>query len=153
MAPEVRPSGLAVSSAAFANDAWPIFLDATAAGHRGLCVSREFPDRMRALLGPRDVTVVWLSNSNRPGSVRPSDLEALARLVEEAMATQQVRAVYLDHVEYLARVNPVGAVRSCLERIDAVARAHEARVWVALNPQLVTAETGAALAEGFPSAH
>ncbi|MCI4336789.1 MAG: DUF835 domain-containing protein, partial [Thermoplasmata archaeon] len=151
--PAPPPSGLAISSGALSNDAWPLFLDATGAGHRGLCISREFPDRMRALLGPRDVTICWLSNAGRAGAVRPTDLAQLGRVVEEAVTQQAVRAIYLDHVELLTRVNSVAPVLELLRQIDTLARSHDARVWVALNPTLLSASDADQLATAFPSAH
>jgi hypothetical protein len=118
------------------NDAWSLFLESTAAGHRGLCLSREFPDRLRALLGPREVRIVWLSSSGRPGSVRAADLVAIREAIRTGVETDDVRAVYLDGVEYLARANPVDAVVRMLREVESFTRAANARVWVSVHPML-----------------
>ena len=129
--------------------AWAFFLDATAAGHRGLCLSREFPDRLRALLGPRDVTIVWLSNAGRPGTAKPGDLDALLALVTTAVEGEGVTAVYVGSVEFLVRINSVQRVLDFLRRLEQVATPRSVRVWVPVNPTLASTADAEALLAAF----
>ncbi|HTT34255.1 MAG TPA: DUF835 domain-containing protein [Thermoplasmata archaeon] len=152
-APPAPRAGLAVSSGTVANDAWRLFLDATGAGHRGLCLSREFPDRMRALLGPRDVTVWWFSNAPRPDAVKPGDLAGIETAIRAAIESQGVRAIYLEHVEYLVRVNSLERVLAFLRAVDEALTHVEGRGWVPLNPDLVDPSTAEQLGRAFALAH
>lgn len=116
---------------------WLAFLEATGAGHRGVCISREFPDRVRAYLGSREVEVFWLSNIGRDRSLRPGDLEGLLETLRRQLRERSVTAVYLDGVEYLLRVHGLAKVRRFLDDLHSETQVHDARVWVPLNPSLI----------------
>ena len=135
--PPSLPPGIELWPGSTADAAWHGFLDATAAGDRGICVSREFPDRLRSYLGARDVAVVWLSNVGREGSIRPGDLEAIAELFRRSLDERAVRAIYLDGVEYLVRLHTLERTLQFLSELDRQAEAKAARVWIPLNPALV----------------
>ncbi|MCI4324468.1 MAG: class I tRNA ligase family protein [Thermoplasmata archaeon] len=135
--PAAPPSGVRLSLGDREEPAWRSFLDATSAGHRGLCLSREFPERRRALLGPRDVEVVWLSNVGKGSAVRPGDLPALTTLLTSAMTDRGVTAIFVEGGEYLVRIHGVGPLADLLRQLDALARERSARVWWPINPALM----------------
>lgn len=116
---------------------WTRFLEATAAGHKGLCLTRESPDRLRIYLGARAVEVVWISPIARPGSVRPSDLLGIGLRIRTAIESGGVTAVFLEGIEYLVSLHSADRTLPVLREIDALARAHRARVWVPVNPILL----------------
>ncbi|HEY6238349.1 MAG TPA: DUF835 domain-containing protein, partial [Thermoplasmata archaeon] len=120
-----------------ASPAWQAFLEATASGHRGVCLSREFPDRLRAYLGHRDVEVYWLSNVGRESSVRPGDLPAISALFQRFLTERGATAIYLEGIEYLLRVHGLQKSLEFLRELDGVARTRDARVWIPVNPALV----------------
>ncbi|MGA7923220.1 MAG: DUF835 domain-containing protein [Thermoplasmata archaeon] len=147
----VRPEGgLQLAIGDSQEGAWRRFMDATSAGHRGLCLSRELPERMRAFLGPRDVEVYWVSNLGRSDSVSPGNIEQLRSLFRKAIEERQVRAVYLEGVEYLVMVQSVDRALDWLTELDALARDREVRVWVPVNPQLVRESVLARLEQSLP---
>jgi uncharacterized protein DUF835/anticodon-binding protein len=117
--------------------AWRDFLDATSAGHRGLCLSREFPERRRALLGPREAEVVWLSNVGKGPAVRPGDLAALTALLRGALTERGITAVFVEGGEYLVRIHGVGPIAALFGELDTLAVEHGARVWLPINPALM----------------
>lgn len=116
------------------------FLDATAAGHRGLAVVRELPERIRTLVGPRPVAVYWLSNLVRERTIRPGDLNALAALVRQGIEANAITAVFLEGIEYLTRIHGNDAMLAFLKEVDRLAREHGARAWLHLTPGLLTPE-------------
>ncbi|HXQ48752.1 MAG TPA: class I tRNA ligase family protein, partial [Thermoplasmata archaeon] len=77
------------------------FLDATAAGHRGVCVVRESPDRLRGPIGPRPVEIYWLTNIGRGLTLRPGDLDAYGAFLHNAVAQDRITAFFLEGIEYL----------------------------------------------------
>ncbi|HKV89788.1 MAG TPA: DUF835 domain-containing protein, partial [Thermoplasmata archaeon] len=137
--PAGPPSGVRLSLGDREEPAWRRFLDATSAGHRGLCLSREFPERRRALLGPRDVEVVWLSNVGKGSAIRPGDLPALSALLTSALTERGVTAIFVEGGEYLVRIHGVGPVAELLRGLDAVAAERGARLWLPINPALMPA--------------
>jgi hypothetical protein len=113
------------------------FLDATAAGHRGLAIVRELPERIRTLVGPRPVAVYWLSNLVRERTIRPGDLAGVTALVKQGIEANAITAVFLEGVEYLTRIHGNSAVTAFLRDLDREARDHDARAWVHLTPGLL----------------
>lgn len=124
---------------------WGAFLEATGAGHRGICVTREFPDRLRAFLGTRDVEVFWLSNVGRDRAIRPADLDGLQELLRRLLGERSVTAVYLDGIEYLLRIHGVERTRAFLLTLESELRVRDARAWIPVNPALVDPAAVAAL--------
>jgi hypothetical protein len=132
--------------------AWGRFLDAVSDGRRGLCVTREFPDRLRRRIGSRDITVIWLSNVGRQNSVRPSDVAALETLFASALGVGHVTAVLLEGFEYLVTVNTLAPVLKLLRELHARAQASSTAVWVPVNPRLLTQGEVEMLKNAFPVA-
>jgi hypothetical protein len=139
VAPSGPPSGVRLSLSGREDEAWRKFLDATSAGHRGLCLSREFPERRRALLGPRDVEVVWLSNVGKGSAVRPGDLPGLTAILTKALSERDVTAVFVEGGEYLVRLHGAGPIAALLTELDGLAVQKSARVWLPINPALMAA--------------
>lgn len=132
--------------------AWSRFLDAVSVGRRGLCVTREFPDRLRRRIGTRDITVIWLSNVGRQNSVRPSDVAALETLFVSALGEGHVSAVLLEGFEYLVTVNTLAPVLKLLRELHVRAQASGTAVWVPVNPRLLTPGEVEMLKVAFPVA-
>jgi len=114
------------------------FLDATAAGLRGLAVVRESPERIRAHAGGRPIEVYWLTNFGRGPSLRPGDLNALEAFLERSLLDQGVSVFFLEGIEYLIRLHGTGRVIATLVEFDRRLREREARAWVHLTPDLLS---------------
>lgn len=132
------------------DSAWARFLEAVSDGRRGLCVTREFPDRLRRRIGSRDVTVIWLSNVGRQNSVKPSDVTALETLFVSALTEGHVSAVLLEGFEYLVTVNTLAPVLKLLRELHTRAEAAGTAVWVPVNPRLLTPGEVDMLKGAFP---
>jgi uncharacterized protein DUF835/anticodon-binding protein len=132
------------------DSAWGQFLDSVSAGRRGLCVTREFPDRLRRRIGNRDITVIWLSNVGRQNSVKPSDVVALETLFTSALDEGHVSAVLLEGFEYLVTVNTLVPVLKLLRELHSRASVAGAAVWVPVNPRLLTSGEVETLQAAFP---
>lgn len=113
------------------------FLDATAAGHRGICIVRESPDRLRAHVGPRPVDIYWLTNIGRGPTLRPSDLDAYGAFLQRAVDRDGVTAFFLEGIEYLTRVHGPARVIEQLLAFHVRAQGRSARVWVYFHPNLL----------------
>ncbi len=127
------------------------FLDATAAGHRGICVVRESPDRLRAHIGPRPVEIYWLTTLGRGLTLRPNDLDGYSAFLQKALEQDRVTAFFLEGIEYLTRVHGTERVIERLTAFHIAAQAHNARVWVYLHPDLIPAADLALFSSAFGS--
>ncbi|HXW67267.1 MAG TPA: class I tRNA ligase family protein [Thermoplasmata archaeon] len=115
------------------------FLDASAAGHLGICVVRDSPERVRAYAGSRPVEIRWLTNIGRGATLKPTDLEGFSAFLSHAVSQGRATVFFLEGVEYLVRLHGLERVVAVLTAFDALAREHAARVWVHLNPRLLSA--------------
>ncbi|HEV2429034.1 MAG TPA: DUF835 domain-containing protein, partial [Thermoplasmata archaeon] len=141
--PPELPTGVAIWEGSASDLAWNAFLEITAKGRRGICITREPPGARRAALGRRDVEVVWLSNiplgPSNP-TARPGDLEGLGFGIADSFATRNVEAVFLDGIEYLSSLHTPEKIRAFLAAVDGSAREHHAQVLVPLRTGLMSAE-------------
>jgi len=136
-APPPPPCGLEIGSDPTLFGALQPFLDATAAGHRGLAIVRELPERIRVHVGPRPVEVLWLSNLERTRTLRPSDLDEIGRRILRAYDEEGVTVVFFEGIEYLVRIHGIERVVAFLADADAAARVRLARIWLHLTPGLL----------------
>jgi len=114
------------------------FLDATAAGHSGVCIVRDSPERVRAYAGSRPVEIRWLTNIGRGATLKPTDLEGLSGFLAHALSHGRATAFFLEGFEYLVRLHGLDRVIAELIAFDQLARAQSARVWLHLNPKLLS---------------
>jgi len=126
-----------VWSEATADRPWAAFLELTESGAPGLCLSREFPERLRAHLGSRNVRIVWLSNVGREGSIRPGDLDTLRALFRSFLGSGPGRAAYLEGVEYLVRIHGATRTLEFLHELHELAVESGARLFLPVNPALM----------------
>ena len=113
------------------------FLESTAAGHHGVCVVRESPERIRARVGSRPIEVIWLTNIGRGPALRPSDLDGVWAFLCRKLFEERVTAFFLEGIEYLVRLHGADSVLTGLVEFDRLARENDARVWVFLAPALM----------------
>ena len=135
--PPAPPSGVELTIGESLVVALSGFLDSTAAGHHGVCVVRESPERIRARVGSRPIEVYWLSNIGRGPSIRPADLEGLWALLNRKAVDEHATAFFLEGIEYLVRIHGADAVLTGLVQFDHIARENDARIWVCLTPALM----------------
>jgi isoleucyl-tRNA synthetase len=81
-----------------------LFLESIAAGRKGLCVTRIYPQKLRERFGREDLPILWLSNVGKEDSVRPKDLEKLSLALEQFLGRGK-GAVLIDGIEYLVTNN------------------------------------------------
>lgn len=113
------------------------FLEAASAGHHGVCLVRESPERIRARVGSRPVEVYWLTNIGRGPALRPSDLEGMWNFLARKIAEERVTVFFLEGIEYLVRLHGPDAVLNGLVGFDRLARDGDARIWVYFTPSLM----------------
>ncbi len=127
------------------------FLEATAAGHRGVAIVRDAPDLMRTLVGSRPVVVRRLTGLAEEGSVRPSDLAALTAEFARAIEQEGVSAFFVDGVGYLLEIHGLDEILAWLADVDLLARSSEVRVWLHLGGAEITPAQTAAIQSRFTS--
>lgn len=135
--PEAPRGGIELSVGGSVLASLQPFLEATAAGLRGICIVRESPERIRAQAGSRPIEIYWLTNLGRGPSVRPNDLAGFDSFLARAMDEEHVQLFFIEGVEYLTHIHGVEAVVAHLTEFDRSAREREVRVWLHVTPGLL----------------
>ena len=138
--PPPPPSGVELAAGDSLVASLSGILEAASAGHRGVCVVRETPERIRTRVGSRPIEVFWLTNIGRGPALRPSDLEGAWAFLHQKLVEERVTAFFLEGIEYLVRLHGADAVLNGLVQFDRLARENDARVWVYLAPGLMKPE-------------
>ena len=149
--PEIRQGGIELIVGASVVTSLQPFLDATAAGLKGVCVVRESPERIRAQAGSRPVDIYWLTNMSRGRTLRPNDLPGFAAFLVRAMEEEHAQLFFIEGVEYLTHIHGVEAVVARLAEFDRLTREHEVRVWLHVTPGLLRPGDLDRIAAAFPT--
>ena len=114
-------------------ESYRLFLAAIAAGRKGLCVTRVYPQKIRERYGIADLPVLWLSNVGKEDAVRPKDLEKLSLAVEQFLSREK-GVVLLDGIEYLITNNNFITVLRLVQSIRDQVAIHNAIFLFSVNP-------------------
>jgi hypothetical protein len=147
--PKPPPAGIEIMLGPSLLSSIQPFLDATAAGHRGICLVRESPERVAAQVGSRPATVYWLSNLGRGKTLRPTDLQGIFTFLAHAAEAEHVMVFFIEGLEYLTRIHGAEAVVERLAEFDRVTKELDARVWIHLTAALLPSDDLAKLLGRF----
>jgi isoleucyl-tRNA synthetase len=84
--------------------AYELFVRYNNAGTRGLCITRDLPDKVIKNYGIKKAEIIWLTNVGKDNSIRPKDLEKL-NLVMDKFLEKGPGIILLDGIEYLITNN------------------------------------------------
>jgi hypothetical protein len=126
------------------------FLEAAAAGLKGICIVRESPERIGAQVGARPVDTYWLSNLGRGRTLKPNDLAAISAFLSRQLKEENVTIFFLEGIEYLVRIHGLDATLERLVEFGRMAQEREARVWVHVTPDLLKASDLERIVAAFP---
>ena len=104
-------------------------------GVPGLCISRQYPDRVRQRLGGMEARVLWLSHTPGDSHHNPTALSALAKIVCKFIEDHPRSAILLDGLEYLVINNGFLQALTCLEHINEFVMPRKALALVPVSPE------------------
>jgi len=82
--------------------AFEFFAQVVLSGLEGLCITREYPPKIRAKYGLKKTPVVWLTEEKAKGEITVYSLQDLSIMIGSFLAKANRGMVLLDGVEYLA---------------------------------------------------
>lgn len=126
-----RPFGLEFGATYLIKDdvgrAFEIFLDAVLSGIEGLCITREYPPKVRRRYGLERTPIVWLSDERAEGERTVKSLQELSIMIDNFLREGGRKAILLDGIEYLilqhgfeSFMNFLYLNRSRVERNDSI---------------------------------
>jgi hypothetical protein len=96
-----------------------IFKDMVTHGVRGLCVTRQHPDRVAQAYGLEKTPILWLSRVvSEKNCVRPTPPENVAMAIDHFLEMSEGSVVLLDGVEYLVSHNDFASILTLLHDLN-----------------------------------
>ena len=84
-----------------ADGAYKLFVNELASGNQGLCITRDFPTKIRRQYGLTNTPVLWLSNAEQEFAVEPVQLGKLYHKIEDFLKKAEQATVMISGLEYL----------------------------------------------------
>ncbi len=81
--------------------AYELFVSELAAGQQGLCITRDFPTKIRRRYNLTTTPVLWLSNAEQEFAVEPVQLGKLYHKIEDFLKKAEDACVMISGLEYL----------------------------------------------------
>ena len=81
--------------------AYDLFREVLGKGNQGLCITRDFPNKVRRKYGLAQTPVLWLSNAEQEFAVEPVQLGKLYHKIEDFLKKADQPCVMISGLEYL----------------------------------------------------
>lgn len=137
---EDLPEGLSKSSTylideskADESDSFELFKKILETGNEGLCVTRDYPDKVREKYGLEGIEIIWLSNVDREDVVRPKSLEKFSLTIENFL-TRKKGVILLNGVEYLITNNDFRTVLHLIQSLKDQVAINRSILMIPVNP-------------------
>ncbi|MEM3567129.1 MAG: isoleucine--tRNA ligase [Thermoplasmata archaeon] len=99
-----------------------------------ICVTRDYPEKIKQKYELTDVPIIWLSNVGKENAVRPKDLEKLSLLLEQFLAKNKDSVIFLDGIEYLITNNNFITVLRLIQSLKDQIAINNAMLLIPINP-------------------
>jgi len=113
---------------------YEIFKDWVTHGHQGLCITRDFPAKIRKKYGLEKTPIIWLSTSDTENTVPPQNLSALFYHIENFLKKSKNGILLLSGLEYLITHNNYQSVLKFIQLLNEQIAIREAVLIVPISP-------------------
>lgn len=103
-------------------------------GTPGLCITRQYPEKIKDQYRYLDFETLWLSHTKGEGRVEPTDISALYKLVEDFIERSEKSVVMLDGLEYLIVNNGFLQILKFMEHLNEKVMQSKAVLIVPVSP-------------------
>lgn len=114
--------------------AYKIFETSLAEGLPGLCVTRQFPEKIRETFDLRETRVLWLSHTPGKDHHNPTSVGTLATIISSFVERYDKCAVIIDGLEYLVINNGFQQVLRFVEHINEQVMQSHSFVLIPISP-------------------
>lgn len=97
---------------------YKLFEKALADGLPGLCVTRQYPERLKEKYNLQNARLIWLSHTPGKDSHNPTNIGTLATLITSFIERYEKSITLLDGVEYLVINNGFQQVLKLTELVN-----------------------------------
>jgi len=121
------------------NKSYRMFVKQMEKGRKGLCITREYPDKVKKRFKLGDARVLWLSNISKKNAIRPKNLEKLSLSLEQFLSSGPNTIIILDGLEYLITNNSFITVLRLLQSLRDQVAVYESILILSANPDTLEA--------------
>ncbi len=119
-----------------AKGSYKLFKEILERVENGLCVSRDYPDKVKKKHDLQDIEIIWLSNVDREDVIRPKSLEKLSLALENFLA-RKGGVILLNGIEYLITNNDFRTVLHLIQSIKDQVAINESILLIPVNPKVI----------------
>ena len=111
-----------------------LFENSLSADVPGLCVTRQFPDKVRDSFDVRDTRILWLSHTPGKDHHNPTSVGTLATVISSFIERYKKCVVLIDGLEYLVINNGFHQVLKFVEHINEQVMQSRSTVIIPISP-------------------
>ncbi len=113
---------------------YKLFENSTADGKPGLCVTRQYPEKLRDSFDLGDTRIMWLSHTPGKDHHNPTSIGTLATVISSFIERYEKCVVIIDGLEYLVINNGFQQVLRFVEHINEQVMQSMSTVLVPISP-------------------
>ncbi|MEW5937864.1 MAG: DUF835 domain-containing protein [Candidatus Thermoplasmatota archaeon] len=113
---------------------YEIFSEHVRHGFQGLCITRDFPAKVRKRYGFEKTPILWLSTADTENTIAPQNLSGLYYHIENFIRKSEKPAVLLAGLEYLLSHNTYQSVLKFIQLVNELIALKGAVLLVPLSP-------------------
>ena len=114
--------------------AYKLFETSLAQGAPGLCVTRQFPEKVREVFELKDTRILWLSHTPGKDHHNPTSIGTLATVISSFIERYKKCFVLIDGLEYLVINNGFQQVLRFAEHINEQVMQSKSTVLIPISP-------------------
>lgn len=114
--------------------AYKLFESTLGEGVPGLCVTRQFPDKIREIFDLKDTRILWLSHTPGKDHHNPTSIGTLATIISSFIERYKKCVVLIDGLEYLVINNGFQQVLRFVEHINEQVMQSRSTILVPISP-------------------
>lgn len=114
--------------------AYKLFESSLSEGVPGLCVTRQFPEKVREAFDLKETRILWLSHTPGKDHHNPTSIGTLATVISSFIERYSKCVVLIDGLEYLVINNGFQQVLRFVEHINEQVMQSKSTVLIPISP-------------------
>jgi predicted hydrocarbon binding protein len=123
------------------SDAYNIFQEYVAHGHPGMCIVREYPERLKKRFGLDRACILWLSFERELSYARePTNIPLIYSEIKSFLDSQEEGIVLLSGLEYLVSQNTFIRILKFIQLLNECAAVTDSIILMPVSPAALNAK-------------
>ena len=116
---------------------YEVFVGYVKGGYDGLCVTREYPEKIRKQYSLKSTPILWLTRTGKEGCIGPEKLSELYHKIGNFLNSSKKSIVLLSGLEYLISQNSFASVLKFVQLLRDQIAIHNAILIAPISPLTV----------------